>query len=291
MGGCSFCFYEHLTFFYTSRIIIVTMAAVTIAVEVFHVLYYGDVKINIDASDHFGRVGIVLLVLFISMVANTLLRSRLSDNHYRINEIEEKNLKLSSLYTELQDKEKKLKLKHEELNNSFKEIDHLAHYDSLTELPKRKKLYEDIEGLIQAIKANNTNEQFTLILIDLDNFKVINDLHGHEVGDHYLVHTADMLRSLVKPYESTVYRIGSDDFVILTQKTSKPEPVLPILNALLTNFEVPMEYELYSIRTTISIGVCDYPPHSGNHGKVLLRNADIALNHAKVLGKSNYVFF
>ncbi len=80
---------------------------------------------------------------------------------------------------------------------------------ALLNYPNAKKLYEDIEGLIQAIKANNTNEQFTLILIDLDNFKVINDLHGHEVGDHYLVHTADMLRSLVKPYESTVYRIGS----------------------------------------------------------------------------------
>lgn len=279
-----------ISLFYTSRTILITISATAIILEIYHILFIGDNSIIIDDSDHIGRIGIILLVLFVTMTANSLLKQRLMDSQLRLKKISQQKETLLALNDKLSDSEAELIAQNEQLSISHKEIDRLAYYDVLTGLPKREKLFADIEKIIEDIRLKQTKEHFTLILIDLDNFKVINDLHGHEVGDHFLVHASNLIQSLVKPYGCDVYKIGSDDYVILTNRTTGPEPVMPILNSLITNFDTPMEYELYSIRTTISIGVSDYP-HSGTHGKVLLRNADIALHHAKAIGKSNYVFF
>lgn len=166
-------------------------------------------------------------------------------------------------------------------------IHHLAHHDTLTGLYNRFSL-EDRLG--QAItQAQRDSENLAVIFIDMDHFKSINDTLGHHVGDALLIEIGErLLRSVRK--SDIVSRLGGDEFVVVLTNV---DDLIGLTNMLikiikqLSELYVIGDQELHS---TPSIGVSIYP-EDGADSEMLMKNADIAMYHAKEQGRNNFQFF
>jgi diguanylate cyclase (GGDEF)-like protein len=177
-------------------------------------------------------------------------------------------------------------------NECIKRKLHEASYkDSLTHLPNRRYLEEYINNLL---KSPGQTTQLTLLFLDLDNFKKINDYIGHQAGDHLLKKTARRLSDCVRDND-TVVRLGGDEFIILIQHTGNnltenkaaaktiSEKIIEITNK-------PVIYNTQPLITTPSIGAITSSLAAFNFNEAL-RQADIAMYHAKNTGKNKVHFF
>lgn len=164
---------------------------------------------------------------------------------------------------------------------------HQALYDSLTGLPNRVLLREQLNHAMQ--EAQTLGHQLALMFIDLDYFKEVNDTLGHDHGDALLVKVAHRLLSCLQSND-TLARMGGDEFTILIPKADNLEELEQVLKNLLMSvmqgFKLGDEYRFISA----SIGVTLYP-RDGNDIDTLLRNADQALYLAKGAGRSCFRFF
>lgn len=162
-----------------------------------------------------------------------------------------------------------------------------AQHDYLTGLPNRV-LFND--RLTQAISyAERHGTGLALLYLDLDNFKNINDSLGHAIGDQLLQSVAERLVAQVR-HSDTVSRQGGDEFVILVLEDKRSEDGVVTAGKILWALAEPHylgEKELYA---TASIGISTYPV-DGRDADTLVKNADIAMYHAKEKGRSNYQFF
>jgi len=166
-------------------------------------------------------------------------------------------------------------------------IAHLAHHDILTGLPNRFSLEE---RLAQALSiANRDRTKVVVLFIDLDRFKNINDSLGHQVGDKLLIEVADRLKNGIRASD-IVARIGGDEFVIvLTGVHDYTQPAV-IAETLLRQVSEPFVIDKHTLKTSPSIGISVYPD-DGSNADELMRNADIAVYHAKENGRNNYHYF
>jgi diguanylate cyclase (GGDEF)-like protein/PAS domain S-box-containing protein len=165
-------------------------------------------------------------------------------------------------------------------------IHYLAHYDSLTKLPNRTLLQDRIARAITAAERNN--ERVSVMFIDLDRFKNINDSLGHPVGDRLLQAVADRLRGCVRDND-TVARLGGDEFVVVLPETGS-DGASYVATKILTSLSGPYQVESFQLIITPSIGVSIFPEDGGDI-ETLIKNADAALYHAKDNGRNNYQFF
>lgn len=174
-----------------------------------------------------------------------------------------------------------------QIKQSQEQLDHLAHYDALTDLPNRLLLTERLE---QAIKhAERHQRNLAVFFIDIDRFKHINDSLGHPVGDMLLQEVSKKLLEVVRQ-EDTVSRIGGDEFVIVLEEIDEPEHATNVAQKLLQSFEQPFLLEGREVSVTTSLGICLYPS-DGQDADTLLRNADAAMYRAKDEGRNNYQFY
>jgi len=156
-------------------------------------------------------------------------------------------------------------------------IRHLAQHDPLTDLPNRA-LFSD--RLNQALSnARRDGQHLAVMFIDLDNFKPVNDNHGHEVGDRLLQQVASRLRHSLRESD-TVARVGGDEFIALLRNTSDPPDALAVAAKLAEALVEPFEIDGRAIEVTASIGIALYPDH-GTGDIELLRHADDAMYEAK----------
>lgn len=163
----------------------------------------------------------------------------------------------------------------------------LAHYDPLTGLANRLRLWEEADS--QILAAKRQREGLAVLFIDLDNFKQINDSMGHEAGDLLLQEVALRLRSAVRESDC-VARLGGDEFVLLLPNVQTAEDVSAITNKIWAEFAKPVMIENHAIMVGLSMGVSLYPD-DGQDAKTLLRCADSALYHAKSEGRNNMQFY
>lgn len=166
-------------------------------------------------------------------------------------------------------------------------LQHKATIDELTEIPNR---YLFLERLEQGIAhAERYSQDFALLYIDLDNFKYVNDLHGHHVGDLLLAEAAARLKSRVRASD-TPARIGGDEFTLLLVNTRNDQDVKKIAAQLVDSLKAP--YVLEGIRCVIgaSIGVSFYP-RDGQTSEELLQKADAAMYQVKQKGGNDYCFY
>ncbi len=167
-------------------------------------------------------------------------------------------------------------------------ITHLANHDLLTNLPSRQLLMDRLAMMLA--RSRREGSQSALLIIDLNNFKQINDSLGHHMGDLLLVQVAHRLLSVVRAVD-TVARMGGDEFVILVSDLDSSAHVKQIaeklLAALTQSFSLSGEVK---IAVTASIGICLYPD-GGDDANALLRNADIAMYYAKGTQKHSYQLF
>jgi len=166
-------------------------------------------------------------------------------------------------------------------------IRHLAHHDSLTGLPNRS-LFND--RMQQALTLSGRQEQGLAVLcLDLDGFKLVNDLHGYRFGDRLLVHVADRLRNAVRSLD-TVARLGGDEFAVVQPFARQPNAAANLAERLLASLSAPFDIDGRQVLVGTSIGLALYPDN-GSTVTDLLKNADTALYRAKRDGRGTFRFF
>jgi diguanylate cyclase (GGDEF)-like protein/PAS domain S-box-containing protein len=164
---------------------------------------------------------------------------------------------------------------------------HLAHHDYLTELPNRLLLND---RLVQAMAAARRQQhQLAVLFVDVDRFKHINDSLGHAMGDQLLQSVARRLVANVRGSD-TVSRQGGDEFVILLSTVAHAQDAALSANKLLSALSKPHRVGDHDLQITVSMGIGVYPD-DGTDADTLVKNADIAMLHAKENGRNNYQFF
>lgn len=174
-----------------------------------------------------------------------------------------------------------------EREHANKLIWHQANFDHLTKLPNRSLVHEHLSNTIKNAKRDNT--QFAVVMLDLDNFKDVNDSLGHSAGDALLVETAKRLKSQVREND-IVARLGGDEFVIVLVHCNSLLNIDSVGQKILTALAKPYCFEEKSIHCTASIGVAIYPSDATNIDE-LLRNADHAMYGAKSKGRNTLHYF
>jgi diguanylate cyclase (GGDEF)-like protein/PAS domain S-box-containing protein len=172
-----------------------------------------------------------------------------------------------------------------------KEADELilrqANYDSLTSLPNRRMFIDRLEQEIKV--SQRKKQQFALIFIDLDNFKIINDSKGHDYGDSLLVQAGKRITHCVREVD-TVARLGGDEFTIILSDLSDLSNVESICQKVLLALSEPFCIAKMYTYISASLGVTVYP-NDANTTLELLKNADQAMYLAKDLGRNRFCYF
>ncbi|MEO8332370.1 MAG: diguanylate cyclase, partial [Gallionella sp.] len=166
-------------------------------------------------------------------------------------------------------------------------MQHLAHYDVLTDLPNRALFSDRLQQGIAQAKRDKT--RMALMFLDLDKFKPINDKLGHAVGDLLLKEVAKRLLNCVRESD-TVSRIGGDEFVVLLPTIEAELDAMLVADKILHSLDQPFDLAGHSMDISVSIGLVVYPEH-GSDERAITKNADIAMYYAKASGGNNAKLF
>lgn len=161
----------------------------------------------------------------------------------------------------------------------------LSLYDYLTKLPNRVLFYDRMKQEIAY--ARRERKKFSLMFLDLDNFKEVNDKFGHDIGDQVLQGVAKRFRKLLRKTD-TICRLGGDEFIILLPRLAQPrENTVDVARKIFSSLSEPFLIKGNQINITTSIGIALYPD-DGEKGEILIKSADKAMYLAKKEGPNNY---
>ncbi len=167
------------------------------------------------------------------------------------------------------------------------ELERVAHYDALTQLPNRLLLADRLrQGMA---RSQRSQQLLAVVFLDLDGFKAINDTHGHKVGDLLLIALAQRMKAALRE-DDTLARIGGDEFVAILVGLETADAVYLVLDRLLHAAAEPVVLPSGSVQVSASLGVTLYPRDAGDADQ-LVRHADQAMYQAKQSGKNRYYFF
>lgn len=168
-----------------------------------------------------------------------------------------------------------------------KDISYLAYHDVLTGLPNRTEFERVLTQRLQ--EKDRRNDRFTILFIDLDRFKIINDTLGHDIGDELLIILSRRIRKILRK-KDLLARFGGDEFVVILEGTSSKNKVQLISKKLIESIKVPIYIKEYSLNTTASIGIARYPDDATDKS-TLLKYADTAMYCAKENNRDTYAFY
>ncbi len=166
-------------------------------------------------------------------------------------------------------------------------LEHLAHYDVLTNLPNRALFYDRLKQALVQAKRNRWTAG--VMFIDADRFKNVNDTLGHAVGDKLLQQIAGRLTRSVRSGD-TVGRLGGDEFAIVLSTLASAQDANLVAQKIMTAFDEPFKLEGTEVYVTASIGITLYPDDSSDQD-ILIKNADAAMYRAKEIGRNGYQFY
>jgi diguanylate cyclase (GGDEF)-like protein/PAS domain S-box-containing protein len=164
---------------------------------------------------------------------------------------------------------------------------YLATHDALTGLPNRV-LFNDRLSLA-LYQANRSQQRLAVMLIDLDNFKEVNDTLGHRTGDKLLQAVGERIKNLLRKSD-TVARMGGDEFLLLLPGICRIDDVATVAQKILDVFQEPFMVKDHKLHITTSIGIAIFP-HHGKDDDTLIKNADIAMYRAKRYGRNSYQYY
>jgi diguanylate cyclase (GGDEF)-like protein/PAS domain S-box-containing protein len=168
------------------------------------------------------------------------------------------------------------------------QLEHMAHFDALTDLPNRLLLGDRLEqAMVQTVRRD---QKLAVVYMDLDGFKAINDTHGHSAGDEFLVKLANDMKLCLRDGD-TLARIGGDEFVAVLIDLESTASCAPILSRLLATASAPIDVGAHRIQASTSAGVTFFPQCTEIDAEQLLRQADQAMYQAKLTGKNKYHLF
>jgi diguanylate cyclase (GGDEF)-like protein/PAS domain S-box-containing protein len=174
-----------------------------------------------------------------------------------------------------------------ELKEAESHTRYMAEHDFLTGLPSRALLLDRLGQAIAAARRNGS--QLAVLFIDLDRFKNVNDSMGHSIGDKLLQQVAERLNRVIRGVD-TVSRQGGDEFVIILADISNIAQLARIADNVMNEIALPYQIDGHEFTLTSSIGISIYP-EDGKDIDTLLKNADVAMYHAKGSGRNSYQFF
>ena len=166
-------------------------------------------------------------------------------------------------------------------------IRQMAYHDSLTGLPNRK-LFSD-RWRVALAQSQRNQQKAGIVMLDLDNFKSVNDTLGHDVGDLLLQAAADRLSSALRKGD-TVARFGGDEYVLIIPDLKVIEDTIPVAQKIVDSFRKPFLIDTHQLVVTTSIGIAVYPS-DGTDVEILLKNADTAMYQAKQAGLTRYKLY
>lgn len=171
-----------------------------------------------------------------------------------------------------------------EMRSKQDQLDRLAHYDALTGLPNRRMLADRLEQAVAL--AKRTSEPLALVMLDLDEFKPVNDRYGHKAGDQLLVEIAGRLRDSIREGD-TVARLGGDEFTLVLWNTQGDAA----FERIIENVRQPVQIDGAVVRVGASLGVACFDPDHPLDGEQLMRQADQALYQSKQSGRNRFTIF
>jgi len=174
-----------------------------------------------------------------------------------------------------------------ERKQAEEQLRHQAFHDGLTGLPNRQLLQDRLERAIEA--ARREDHELAVLLMDLDRFKDVNDALGHSAGDRLLKMVATRLKDSVRRSD-TVARLGGDEFVLVAYGPAGRDAGNLVARHVLNSFAQPFDLDGRSLHVRFSVGVALFPEH-GETPELLMKNADLAMYHAKAAGRNTFAFF
>lgn len=177
-------------------------------------------------------------------------------------------------------------------NEAIYQLEHLAHFDPLTQLANRRLFSDHLE---KALAGSIRHKDYAaVLLIDLDGFKFINDSYGHSAGDAVLVEVAERLRSIVRD-EDIVSRLGGDEFVVLINRlgadeSAAREHVLLVADRLVNSLDAAFDFDGKTLRLNASIGIRLLGFYEQDT-ETVIKEADIAMYRAKQAGGAHAAIF
>ena len=230
-------------------------------------------------------VGIGIIIL-LSMLRQYLV---IKDN-------EKLNKELESILTDLAKKNFQIKNTNEELRSEIqqrkkaeKQLSFDALHDCLTKLPNRTLLLDRLNHAIEIVKRN-ADYSFSVLFLDLDQFKNVNDTLGHSVGDELLKNFSDRVQECIRNSD-TFARLGGDEFAILLGKRDSADDATHVADRIQEVLREPYLFTGQNLFITASIGIVNDISKNYNNAEEILRDADIAMYRAKELGKARYQIF
>lgn len=167
------------------------------------------------------------------------------------------------------------------------EMSRLANYDSLTGLPNRQFVLDNLK--LELARAKRNNDDLALLFFDLDGFKGINDSLGHETGDLILIEVADRVSDLVREGD-LVARLGGDEFLILPDRDVRDASIESLASRLIAAFEQPFNLRGLSLTVGVSVGIAKAVDAHYNLSE-LMSNADLAMYRSKAKGRGSFTVF
>lgn len=217
-------------------------------------------KVAVGASDELGT----LTDSFNEMIGK--LKKSTNEKDQALKKLQDLNKTLES----------RVERRTRELESANKELKHIALHDELTSLPNRSLIFDRV---VQAIEmSKRQHEPFTIMMMDLNRFKDVNDTLGHDVGDKILRDVGSRLKKALRHID-TVGRLGGDEFAIIFPGVDE-EYAVTVANKLVHIFNEPFEHKGMSLSIGTSIGIAIYPQH-GDDTLTLLKRADVAMYVAK----------
>ena len=246
---------------------VMAVALLTEAVVVLtNLLSKGDAPANDQAAS-------LVIALVVATAIVSFLYYLISELRKTERELSEKSLRMESI------------LKHHK--EAEQNLAQATSYDMLTGLPNRALFLDRLGHAIS--RATHSGQMMAVMLIDIDNFKAINDTLGHSLGDILLQEIAERLRHLV-PEDDTLARLGGDEFAIILEEMSEIEEAARVSQKVIDIFVRPFMPASQEVYVTPSMGVTIYPL-DGRDSDNLLRNADAAMYRAKEYGRNNFRFY
>jgi diguanylate cyclase (GGDEF)-like protein len=174
--------------------------------------------------------------------------------------------------------------------HSQQELKYLAYHDKVTGLRNREAFYQELDQVIYE-SERKTDEKYSAVLFcDLDNFKLVNDTLGHDIGDQILREVANRMKSSLRKSDF-VFRLGGDEFTVLVKELNQEYEAGYIGEKLITNLALPYQIGEHKINyLTVSVGIVLFPK-DGVDRELLVKRADTAMYNAKNNGKNNFRYF